>query len=282
MGCAPSKDAKPPQQAASQQHREFQEEIPTGPDLRPDAQHIWYWEEDAERIGKHHTWDKQGNFVAYPPRVSEYIESEHQAWSSGKTQESSFLEITYKCFAEASGFNYRVEFSTMHQINGGTGFKRKLLRRQNPNYVESPPDSCEESAKGNTESVPKAPPPAYLFNNLRTMPTATFCKVVDQGPLDLDAEAPGGGTLLTWAAECHRADIVQALLQRHVDVNKTDSSSGQTALQWASNTQGEGEGEQLRDGPVVVDRAATIAHLTGAMEATGGQQRPGTRTQGSS
>ena len=43
---------------------------PTGPDLRPDTEFMWYWEEDGHRVKNHHTWDKQGNFIAYPPKVS--------------------------------------------------------------------------------------------------------------------------------------------------------------------------------------------------------------------
>merc|ERR1711977_716479 len=56
---------------------------PTGPDLRPDTELIWYWEEDGHRVKNHHTWDKQGNFIAYPPKVSTYLE---QQWTTASSR----------------------------------------------------------------------------------------------------------------------------------------------------------------------------------------------------
>lgn len=271
MGCGGSKDAKPHHAKSSNtvDRREFEEEIPTGPDLRPDARYVWYWEEDKDRVATHHTWDKQGTFVAYPPRVSEHIESEYATWSADKSAGTSYLEITYKVFAEGSGFNYRVDFTTMRQINGTTGYQRKLLRRDNPNYVSNG-DSLESES-----SQTKVPPPALLYTKLQTMKLEQFCEIIDKEPMDLDAESTGGGTLLTWAAESHRADIVLALLERHVDVNKPDSSSHQTALQWATNTASTAR-QDSEDTSAAVDREATIARLVAA----GAHSVPAAGTEG--
>ena len=45
------------------------------------------------------------------------------------------IEVTYKTEAKHTGFKYRVDFSIMRQVNEGTGWRRKLLRRQNPHYL---------------------------------------------------------------------------------------------------------------------------------------------------
>merc|ERR1711959_117707 len=130
MGCQGSKDNK----AATAMNRPTPrheiteaEPAPEGPDLRPDCEHMWYWEEDKDRLDRHHTWDKKGNFVAYPPRVSEYIEAEYQG---RKTSMNTALEINYKCYNEHTGFNYRVDFSKMCQINAQSNYERKIMRRR--------------------------------------------------------------------------------------------------------------------------------------------------------
>ena len=92
-----------------------------GPDLRPDTEFMWYWEEDGHRVKNHHTWDKQGNFIAYPPKVSTYLE---QQWTTGQSADN--LQITYKPFHSHTGFSYKVCFQDMNQINKGTGYKEKL------------------------------------------------------------------------------------------------------------------------------------------------------------
>ena len=94
MGCTTSQSAAPaPATAyASGGGVNFEETAPepSGPDLRPDAPFVWYWEEDAQRLDTHHTWDKQGNFIAYPPKVSTYLEERHAAGGNADD-----LEITY-------------------------------------------------------------------------------------------------------------------------------------------------------------------------------------------
>ena len=62
-------------------------------------------------------------------------------------------------------------------------------------------------------------------------------------------------TLLTWAAEMHRSDLVASLLDRGADPNLPDWISGHTALQWAEMTTPVGEERPP------CDRAATIALL---------------------
>merc|ERR1711998_210789 len=253
MGCGGAKDKR----ASAVTRREFQAEEPTGPDLRPECSHVWYWEEDTDRVHSHHTWDKQGNYVAYPPRVSEYIESQYLAWSSGEgVKQQSALEISYKCFAERSGFNYSVDFAALQQVNSETGFKRKILRRQNPNYVA--PEQTSAPISKPEGDLP--PPPVTLFSALRHITFSEFIKIIDQGPMDLNAQSPAGGTLLTWAAEYHRVDIVQALLDRGVDAR---SESNSTVLEWASTPSYPDESKDRT--AVLVDRDATIALLQRAI-----------------
>merc|ERR1712100_909295 len=50
-------------------------------------------------------------------------------------QSADNLQITYKPFHSHTGFSYKVCFQDMNQINKGTGYRRKIMRRQNPNYV---------------------------------------------------------------------------------------------------------------------------------------------------
>ena len=78
---------------------------------------------------RHKFWDKQGNFVAYPPKVSTYLEAQFQ---SGKSADA--LEITYKTYNAKTGYSYSVDFREMKQINKGTGYRRTIMRRKNPHY----------------------------------------------------------------------------------------------------------------------------------------------------
>ena len=115
--------------APDEQYFEEMEAEPTGPDLREDTPYVWYWEEDAHLLENHKFWDKQGNFVAYPPKVSTYLEAQFQ---SGKSADA--LEITYKTYNAKTGYSYSVDFREMKQINKGTGYRRTIMRRQNPHY----------------------------------------------------------------------------------------------------------------------------------------------------
>ena len=81
-------------------------------------------------------------------------------------------------------------------------------------------------------------------------------KLGDPKMIDLDAPHPSfGGTLLTWAAEFHRSDLVQELLARGADPLKV-SYEGWDALQWATNTPSSNY--------TFSDRDATIALLDAA------------------
>lgn len=250
MGCQGSKDNK----AATAMNRPTPrheiteaEPAPEGPDLRPDCEHMWYWEEDKDRLDRHHTWDKKGNFVAYPPRVSEYIEAEYQG---RKTSMNTALEINYKCYNEHTGFNYRVDFSKMCQINAQSNYERKIMRHPNPNYRPASlhshaakPVPVGAPALDSFTPPPLTVPPQYalgadteLYSQLKTMTLYAFKEMIKGGSIDLDAESSAGGTLLTWAAEYHRVDIVEALLAAGADIRKKDSSNNLTALEWATNS----------------------------------------------
>lgn len=261
MGCASSKDVPAASHAQAYGNMMNFEETapePSGPDLRPDTPFMWYWEEDSERLKNHHTWDKQGNYVAYPPKVSCYLEERHAAGGNADR-----LEITYKAFHAHTGYSYRVDFRTMRQINTGTGYERPIMRRANPNYappvltaqvvhatavaVEAPRN---ESAGGRPE------PPSELFTSyLKTISLEHFTQLCTG--TNLNHEAKGGGTLLTWAAEMHRPDLCGFLLDNGAHLELKDWTSGNDALQWAESTMAIG------DERPPVDRAATIALLKG-------------------
>ena len=67
---------------------------------------------------------------------------------------------------------------------------------------------------------------------LRNMSKGDF--LVDIEGVDLDAEHElCGGTLLTWAAEYHRADLIEVLLARGANRNKKSRAEQMTALVWA-------------------------------------------------
>ena len=166
---------------------------------------MWYWEEDGHRVKNHHTWDKQGNFIAYPPKVSTYLE---QQWTTGQSADN--LQITYKPFHSHTGFSYKVCFQDMNQINKGTGYRRKIMRRQNPNYV-APIASAEpvmatavpiEEGMGglavsNFGGLPQ--PPEDLFSYaLQSISLKDFEAKTKGTNLDHSSKAMGG-TLLTWA-----------------------------------------------------------------------------------
>ena len=234
---------------------------PTGPDHRPDTEFMWYWEEDGHRVKNHHTWDKQGNFIAYPPKVSTYLE---QQWTTGQSADN--LQITYKPFHSHTGFSYKVCFQDMNQINKGTGYRRKIMRRQNPNYV-APIASAEpvmatavpiEEGMGglavsNFGGLPQ--PPEDLFSYaLQSISLKDFEAKTKGTNLDHSSKAMGG-TLLTWAAEFHRVDLCQSLLDRGADANSRDWTTDQSALGWATSTPV--HGEELPP----CDRAATLALL---------------------
>ena len=110
---------------------EDDEPPPHGPDLRPNAEHVWYWEEDAFRL-KRHRYDKlEGtNFVAFAPKVSEYLESK---FSNGDFTGDD-VNFTYKAFQAETVRSYRVDFGDMRQINRDTRYERRILRRTNPSY----------------------------------------------------------------------------------------------------------------------------------------------------
>ena len=222
---------------------------------------MWYWEEDGHRVKNHHTWDKQGNFIAYPPKVSTYLE---QQWTTGQSADN--LQITYKPFHSHTGFSYKVCFQDMNQINKGTGYRRKIMRRQNPHY--QPPIASAEPvmatavpieegmgglAVSNMAGLPQ--PPEDLFSYaLQSISLKDFEAKTKGTNLDHSSKAMGG-TLLTWAAEFHRVDLCQSLLDRGADANSRDWTTDQSALGWATSTPV--HGEELPP----CDRAATLALL---------------------
>merc|ERR1712188_136434 len=184
MGCAPSKDKKGRQRGGGPTSKPAMEIAETRPEeelvddpsnLRPDATHIWYWEEDADRVSKHHTWDKQGNFIAYPPQVSQYIDSQYQKGAVEK-QSDAKLDITYKCYNDHTGFKYSIDFVAMEQVNIGTGYRRKIWRRENPGYkvpvaMEEPPvheaTPVQEAAPETSTENEMPPPPQHLYMQLK-------------------------------------------------------------------------------------------------------------------
>ena len=154
MGCGGSKAAPPG--AQSPLAVELIEEEHEGPDIRPDAEYIWFWQEDSEKVSQHHTWRKMGNFIAYPPKVSAHIEAQWiDTMIEGGAQfgKSAPLEITYKVSNTHTGFNYSVDFTMMKQINSGSGYQRTIKREPNPDYRPPAPAYYAES----TPSVPGLP-----------------------------------------------------------------------------------------------------------------------------
>merc|ERR1712232_1323972 len=77
--------------------------------------------------------------------------------------------------------------------------------------------------------------PPELYSQLQNITLHDFQEAI-KGGLDLDMESAAGGTLLTWAAEYHRVDIVEALLAAGADIRKKDSSNNLTTLEWATNS----------------------------------------------
>ena len=139
MGCSASKASPTPSLVASSV--EIIEPEVAGPDLRPGAEFVWFWEEDQGKVAEHHTWRKKGNFIAYPPRVSAHIEREYVATMlEGGAQfgKSAPLEITYKVSNDHTGYQYSIDFLPMKQINSGTGWRRSILREKNEHY--KPPE----------------------------------------------------------------------------------------------------------------------------------------------
>ena len=89
---------------------------------------------------------------------------------------------------------------------------------------------------------------------------AQLAMLLDRTPTDLNSEHPTmGGTLLTWAAEHHRDDLIGLLLERGADPLKASKVENMDALQWATATQGAEE-----------RRAATIALLSSNRRGRGG------------
>jgi O-acetyl-ADP-ribose deacetylase (regulator of RNase III) len=102
----------------------------------------------------------------------------------------------------------------------------------------------------------QAPPEGLYVKSSSLAQEAYMKKLGDPKMIDLDAPHPSfGGTLLTWAAEFHRSDLVQELLARGADPLKV-SYEGWDALQWATNTPSSNY--------TFSDRDATIALLDAA------------------
>jgi hypothetical protein len=112
------------------------------------------------------------------------------------------------------------------------------------------------SATASTSTCPGGKsPPQTMFVRLRDMSMADFETNIGGGGVDLDAEfEASGGTLLTWAAEYHRADMVEVLLARRADKEKKSSMEQMTPLEWATRTPALRGKEAQRD--------ATIAALS--------------------
>ena len=141
----------------------------------------------------------------------------------------------------------------MKQINTGTGYRRTIMRRANPHYVAPVVVATAVAVEAAPSSGLPEPPPTLFSAYLKTIALEHF--VQQTLGTHLNHEAKGGGTLLTWAAEMHRADLCASLLDRGADANLADWTSGHTALQWAESTVAVGEEKPP------CDRAATVALL---------------------
>lgn len=201
----------------------------------------------------------------YPPKVSTYLE---KCYAEGGRADN--LQITYKPFHSHTGFSYAVDFTRMKQINKSTGYQRRIERRANPHFAGAAPAviatvvSAEvvrgDAAAARTAPVARAdftgcpPPPEKFFTfEVKTVPLNTFER--DTTGCDLNrAHQTNGGTLLTWAAEMHRADLCRSLLDRGADPSVKDWTTGHDALQWAEGSSGVDEKPPR-------DRAATVALL---------------------
>jgi hypothetical protein len=170
-----------------------------------------------------------------------------------------------------------MDFTAMQQVNHATGFKRPILRRLNPHFVDEGEHGGREIAAtpalplatcAVAPSAPVSSPARSPFDGLETpdLCSRIRCITVEElaqvieGDVDLDAEAPVGGTLLTWAAEAHRADLVRVLLEKGANIHKRDSNSRLTALEWAMQTEAPVLGEEAP----LANRAATISLLSAA------------------
>ena len=104
---------------------------------------------------------------------------------------------------------------------------------------------------------PPPPPPQEMYAGLRNMSKGGFLVAIEG--VDLDAEHElCGGTLLTWAAEYHRADLIEALLARGANRNKKSRAEQMTALEWAMKTPA-GKSDKRRGAE---RKAAAIAALS--------------------
>lgn len=118
----------------------------TGPDVCQ-AEHVWYWEEEPCRPGDH-SLDRRGNFVAYPPRLSDHIELEYAQRGDAAPEVEVYYKVSLPVlstdraqkFHEQTGTHYRIDFANLVQINFKTGWKRAIRRlsNQRPLAASSP------------------------------------------------------------------------------------------------------------------------------------------------
>ena len=88
-------------------------------------------------------------------------------------------------------------------------------------------------------------PPQDMSMLLKSMSLADFKAKIGGSGIDLDAEfEASGGTLLTLAAEYHRADMVEVLLARGADPKKKSRNEQMTPLDWARLTSANSENNE--------------------------------------
>lgn len=82
-----------------------------------------------------------------------------------------------------------------------------------------------------------SPPPIEFYQQLETISLEDARAIIRRiDPKFINQEAVGGGTLLTWAAEFHRFDIIEFLLEMGANPSLEESWSDRTALRWAEDT----------------------------------------------
>jgi hypothetical protein len=104
--------------------------ISSAPDLRSESKYIWYFSEDHSKLVDH-PYTKHGNFFAYPPDVSEYIEQKYIKRTVGQL---SPIHISYKQYNHKKYTKYIIDFVNLNQINVCNGCKIKITRLDNYNY----------------------------------------------------------------------------------------------------------------------------------------------------
>lgn len=104
----------------------------------PRERATWYWAEDQQRLSSHNQQlILAPHWVQYAGSVIVELEARYQEWKAGNVEATHATDLTdrisstgteKKAFAAESGTKYVINFENMTQLNGGTGFKRDILR----------------------------------------------------------------------------------------------------------------------------------------------------------